>query len=131
MTCIGSYSCWLTVCAAIYTEYLFKKKDKNDDTFLEQQFWLYLYGMFTSLVLHIINNPAYGPIDTMQSFHDISLNVYMMLCFSMVITSCGGIVIATILKFLDNIVKEYSGSMANVITAIVCNLLFPNKFQVS
>ena len=31
---------------------------------------------------------------------------------------------------LDNVVKEYSGATANMFTAIVCSILFPEKFQV-
>ena len=30
-----------------------------------------------------------------------------------------GIVVASILKYLDNIVKEYTGSVANILTAVL------------
>ena len=43
--------------------------------------------------------------------------------------SIGGIVVASILKLLDNVVKEYSASCANIVTALVCAILFPDKFQ--
>ena len=55
--------------------------------------------------------------------------VHIFFLFSVLIGSIGGLVVATILKFLDNIVKEYSGSVANVLTAIVCSYAFPDKFQ--
>ena len=56
--------------------------------------------------------------------------VYYLFLFALCIGSVGGLVVAAILKFLDNIVKEYSGSIANVLTAVVCSVLFPDKFQV-
>ena len=74
--------------------------------------------------------------------------------------SIGGIVVASILKLLDNVVKvsytlqriqqcsfhkisskliikgllifqEYSGSTANILTAILCSILFPDKFELT
>ena len=57
------------------------------------------------------------------------MTVYYFAIFSVLIGSVGGIVVASILKFLDNIVKEYSGSVANVLTAICCSILFPDKFE--
>ncbi len=82
------------------------------------------------MVLHVINTPLYGPKNIIQSLTNMPLNVFVLFCFSIIISSCGGIIIATILKNLDNIVKEYSGSMANVLTAVICSIFFPKKFQV-
>ena len=41
----------------------------------------------------------------------------------------GGLVVASILKKLDNIVKEYTGATANMVTALLCSFLFPEKFR--
>ena len=35
------------------------------------------------------------------------------------------------LKYLDNVVKEYSGQVSNIMTAIVCAYLFPDKFEIT
>jgi len=43
----------------------------------------------------------------------------------------GGLVVAAILKRLDNIVKEYSTATSNVLQAILCSFLFPEKFQLT
>lgn len=43
----------------------------------------------------------------------------------------GGLVVANILKHLDNVVKEYSGSCANIGTAVVSSVLFPDKFALN
>ncbi len=59
----------------------------------------------------------------------MSPGLFYLLCFAMFIGSCGGLVTAAILKFLDNIVKEYSGNMANIVTAVFCSFLFPDKFR--
>ena len=39
--------------------------------------------------------------------------------------------VAAILKKLDNIVKEYSGAAANMVTAVICSIVFPLKFSFS
>ena len=57
--------------------------------------------------------------------------VCYLFLFAVTMSSLGGLVVATILKRLDNIVKEYSGNFANVITAICSSFLFPDKFQLT
>ena len=49
----------------------------------------------------------------------------------MLSTSLGGMAVANVLRRLDNVVKEYSASVANIATAIVCSFLFPEAFQVT
>ena len=39
--------------------------------------------------------------------------------------------VAAILKELDNVVKEYSSATANIITAVISAVLFPDKFQIT
>ena len=48
---------------------------------------------------------------------------------ALVFSSMGGLVVASILKKLDNIVKEYTGATANMVTALLCSFLFPEKFR--
>lgn len=51
----------VSVCAAVYTESLFKSGGATKgESFLDQQFWLYFYGILISVVVHIIPNPYYG-----------------------------------------------------------------------
>ncbi len=49
----------LTVAAAVYTEHLFKTGVLKKECFLEQQFWLYLYGAAVALCVHMISQPNY------------------------------------------------------------------------
>ena len=46
-------------------------------------------------------------------------------------SSVGGLVVAAILKKLDNVVKEYSSATANMFTAVLSALLFPGKFEMT
>ena len=46
-------------------------------------------------------------------------------------SSIGGLVVAAILKKLDNVVKEYSSATANMFTAVLSSLLFPDKFEIT
>ena len=49
----------ITVGAALYTEHLFKSSTVIGETFLDQQFWMYLYESAIALLLHTITNPSY------------------------------------------------------------------------
>merc|ERR1719222_1423018 len=60
---------------------------------------------------------------------DASSFVQFMLFVAIMLGGVGGLVVAAILKKLDNIVKEYSGATANMFTAIFCSFLFPEKFS--
>jgi len=42
--------------------------------------------------------------------------------------SAGGLAVAAILKLFDNVVKEYTGSFANILTSVIFAILFPNQF---
>ncbi len=120
------------------------------ETFLDQQFWLYLYGLGVSSVVHFMGNPTYGAKNYIQDvrggkeisytkriLHQITIfaamsnTIYLLFLLAVLIGSVGGLVTAAILKFLDNIVKEYAGNLANVVTAAICSQMFPDKFQVS
>ena len=61
----------------------------------------------------------------------MSATVYFFFLAALLMGSLGGLVTASILKNLDNIVKEYSGNLANVITAVVSAFLFPDKFEIN
>ena len=73
--------------------------------------------------------------------------VQFFLILGLVFSSVGGLVVAAILKKLDNVVKvnnfilsykiwcryfqEYSYSTANMFTAVICAFLFPDKFEIT
>ena len=50
--------------------------------------------------------------------------VQLLLVVAVAFSSLGGLAVASILKFLDNIVKEYTGSVANILTAVVSRYAF-------
>merc|ERR1712168_410817 len=69
-----------------------------------------------------------GPI-LIQDLQNTDPNILFILVVAVLFASLGGIVVASILKYLDNIVKEYTGSVANILTAVISSLLFPDKFK--
>ena len=115
--------------AAVYTETLFKSGGGKGESFLDQQFWLYLYGIGVASTVHVLSGANYGLPSLLKDFSVMSDKVFYYLIFAMFVGSIGGLVVAAILKYLDNIVKEYSGSVANVLTAVTCSFLFPDKFR--
>ncbi|XP_059081889.1 uncharacterized protein LOC131879550 isoform X3 [Tigriopus californicus] len=142
----------ISVLAALYTETLFKAGSPDHDNFLEKQLWLYFYGVIISGLLHYLRNNHYGvqslvldvkggldknvfPCSQANQSNALflGLKLSMVALYLMVLTfdSMGGLVVATVLKVLDNVVKEYSTSAATVGTAVVCAILFPNSFKFS
>ena len=61
----------------------------------------------------------------------VSDMVKLLLVAALSFSSLGGLIVASILKRLDNIVKEYSGAIANMMTALICSFLFPEKFSLN
>ena len=55
----------------------------------------------------------------------------LFLVAGLLFSSVGGLVVAAILKKLDNVVKEYSYCTANMFTAILSSFLFPDKFSIT
>jgi len=117
-----------SVGAAVYTESLFKTSGEN---FLDQQFWLYFYGMLVAGCVHLISTPGGSLSDQFAQLTASSSNVQILLVIALLFGSLGGLVVAAILKMLDNVVKEYSSATANIITAILCSRLFPEKFSLT
>jgi len=115
-----------SVGAALYTESLFKKQGEN---FLDQQFWLYFYGMWVAAGVHVISFSNLSLDVLMGNLPEATDSVKVYLAIGLFFGGIGGLVCAAILKRLDNIVKEYSGAASNIITAFLCSILFPEKFQ--
>ena len=100
-----------SVGAAVYTESLFKSSGEN---FLEQQFWLYLYGMLVAAAVHAVSAAGTSPLPVLQG---VDTRVQGLLVVAILFGSVGDLVVATILKRLDKVVKEYSSATANKFTA--------------
>merc|ERR1719431_303022 len=117
-----------SVGAAVYMESLFKTSGQN---FMEQQIWLYFYGVLVSSVMHMITATNVNPmdaIDKLLSGSEGGGRVQILFFVAIMFSSVGGIMVAAILKLLDNVVKEYSGAVGNIGSAIVCAIFFPERF---
>lgn len=117
-----------SVGTAVYTETLFKNAKQD---FLEQQFWLYLYGSIVATLVHFVSAANFGLTDLFTELSAVNSKIQFLLTLALLFSSVGGLVVAAILKKLDNVVKEYSGATANIFTAVICSLLFPEKFTFS
>ena len=104
--------------SSVYTEQLFKNTNKGE-SFLDQQFWLYAYGAMVASTYHFISNPTYTIPILIEDLKNTDSTILMILVIAVLFASLGGIVVASILKYLDNIVKEYTGSVANILTAVL------------
>ena len=103
----------------------------SGENFLEQQFWLYLYGMGVAGAVHIVSAPSLFSGSVLAQLSAASGNVKLFLGLGLLFSSVGGLVVAAILKKLDNVVKEYSSATANMFTAVISAILFPDKFKIT
>ena len=86
--------------------------------------------MVASLV-HIISCPDLSPGLVLTNLRSTDTKVQVFVVLGLLFSSVGGLVVAAILKKLDNVVKEYSSATANMFTAVISAVLFPDKFQIT
>ena len=86
--------------------------------------------MVASLV-HIISSPDLSPGLVLTNLQSTDTKVQVFVVLGLLFSSVGGLVVAAILKKLDNVVKEYSSATANIFTALISAVLFPDKFQIT
>ena len=79
-------------------------------------------------MVHAVTSANVGPVEAFLSLGDVTDGVLVLLVMALVFSSVGGLVVAAILKRLGNIVKEYSVASANIVIALLCSFLFPEKF---
>ena len=82
-------------------------------------------------LVHVISSPDLSPSIVLQNLSSTSYKVQVFLVLGLLFSSIGGLVVAAILKKLDNVVKEYSSATANMFTAVLSTLLFPDKFEIT
>ena len=103
----------------------------SGENFLEQQFWLYLNGVLVASLVHIVSSSYLTPGLVPTYLQSTNTKVLVSVVLGLLFSSLGGLVVAAILKKLDNVVKEYSYAIANLFTALISAVLFPDKFQFS
>ena len=87
--------------------------------------------MIVASLVHVISSPDLSPSIVLQNLSSTSYKVQVFLVLGLLFSSIGGLVVAAILKKLDNVVKEYSSATANMFTAVLSTLLFPDKFEIT
>ena len=85
--------------------------------------------MFVATGVHVVSAQSINPAHAFAVLSDVTTRVQTLLVVALVFGSVGGLVVAAILKRLDNVVKEYSSATANMFTAVLCSFLFPEKFS--
>ena len=82
-------------------------------------------------MVHIISSPDLNPGLVLTNLQSTDTKVQVFVVLGLLFSSVGGLVVAAILKRLDNVVKEYSSATANMFTAVISAVLFPDKFQIT
>ena len=90
----------------------------SGENFLEQQFWLYLNGVLVASLVHIVSSSYLTPGLVPTYLQSTNTKVLVSVVLGLLFSSLGGLVVAAILKKLDNVVKEYSYAIANLFTAL-------------
>ena len=88
--------------------------------------------MTVASLVHVVSAPDIEYNDVVVgNLSSTSYKVKVFLVLGLLFSSIGGLVVAAILKRLDNVVKEYSSATANMFTAVLSALLFPGKFEMT
>ena len=88
--------------------------------------------MTVASLVHVVSAPDIEYNDVVVgNLSSTSYKVKVFLLLGLLFSSIGGLVVAAILKRLDNVVKEYSSATANIFTAVLSALLFPGKFEMT
>ena len=87
--------------------------------------------MLVASLVHIISSPDLNPGLVLTNLQSTDTKVQVFVVLGLMFSSVGGLVVAAILKRLDNVVKEYSSATANIFTALISAILFPDKFQIT
>ena len=87
--------------------------------------------MLVASLVHIISTPDLNPGLVLTNLQSTDTKVQVFVVLGLMFSSVGGLVVAAILKKLDNVVKEYSSATANMFTAVLSALLFPDKFEIT
>ena len=87
--------------------------------------------MLVASLVHIISSPDLSPGLVLTNLQATDTKVLVFVVLGLLFSSVGGLVVAAILKKLDNVVKEYSSATANMFTAVLTALLFPDKFRIT
>ena len=82
-------------------------------------------------LVHIVSSPALSPGLVLTNLQSTDTKVQVFVVLGLLFSSVGGLVVAGILKKLDNVVKDYSSATANMFTAVISALLFQDKFQIT
>ena len=82
-------------------------------------------------LVHIVSCPDLSPGLVLTNLQSTDTKVQVFVVLGLLFSSVGGLVVAAILKKLDNVVKDYSSASANMFTAVISALLFPDKFQIT
>ena len=87
--------------------------------------------MLVASLVHIVSSPDLSPGLVLTNLQSTDTKVQVFVVLGLLFSSVGGLVVAAILKKLDNVVKEYSSATANMFTAVISAVLFPDKFQIT
>ena len=82
-------------------------------------------------LVHIVSSPDLSPGLVLTNFQSADMKVQVFVVLGLLFSSVGGLVVAAILKKLDNVVKDYSYATANMFTTVISAILFPDKFQIT
>ena len=87
--------------------------------------------MLVAGLVHIVSSSDLNPGLVLTNLQSTDTKVQVFVVLGLLFSSVGGLVVAAILKKLDNVVKEYSSATANIFTALISVVLFPDKFQIT
>jgi solute carrier family 35 (UDP-sugar transporter), member A1/2/3 len=132
----------VSVANSVYVEHLLKN---SPGSFMEQQVQLYLYGFIGSMMWWMYslepgaaletNSDNPGVLDAMaysiRQLYDHETVVIQLLWLTILITGLGGLVVAVIIKQLDNLIKIFASAIGTACMSVLADYMFPDKFHLT
>jgi UDP-sugar transporter A1/2/3 len=131
-----------SVANSVYVEQLLKN---HPSPFVEQQVQLYFWSIIASSLFwlgsldtssaRLIATDS-GPVASFLTtlYHSVTVfgtfdrTTTTLVCATIAVTSIGGLVVAAIMKRLDNLAKIFTAALAIMVTGLCTEALFPDKF---
>ncbi|ELT90198.1 hypothetical protein CAPTEDRAFT_205655 [Capitella teleta] len=114
----------ISIVGSLTMEYLFKNDNRS---FHEMQMYIYGFGSIATWLLYALESLTR---ETPPWKGDPAL-IHSMLIGCIILSCLSGVVVALIVKKLDNIVKLYTQSVSNMLTSVACTVFFPDHFHIN
>ncbi len=114
-------SCFSSAMAGVFFEMVLKKKSKSDGAPAASMWMRNIQMSFFSIVLALIQQTNLSSEDAQKPlFHGFTASVWLVV----IVQSCGGLLVAAIIKYADNVLKGMATGVSILASSIGSTIIF-------